>query len=85
MLVKDLMEVLQELDPDTQIILQKDAEGNGYSPLAAQGMGYYVANSTYSGDVYDEDWDADDCDLAQDEWLEMRTENPRVLVLAPTN
>lgn len=85
MLVKDLMEVLQELDPDTQIILQKDGEGNGYSPLAAYGMGYYVADSTYSGYVYDEDWTPDDCDLSQDEWEEMRTENPRALVLAPTN
>jgi hypothetical protein len=85
MLVKDLMEVLRKLDPDTQIILQKDAEGNGYSPLYAHGMGYYVADSTYSGDVYDEDWTPSDCCMDQDEWEEMRTENPRVLVLAPTN
>lgn len=85
MLVKDLMEVLQELDPDTQIILQKDGEGNGYSPLYAHGMAYYVADTTYSGTVYNEDWGADDCCLDQDDWLEMRTENPRVLVLAPAN
>jgi hypothetical protein len=85
MLVKDLMEVLQGLDPDTQIILQKDSEGNGYSPLWCHGMGYYIADSTWSGDVYDEDWLPEDCCMDQDEWEEMHKENPLVLILAPVN
>jgi hypothetical protein len=33
MTVAELIEVLQGLDPDRKVILQKDAEGNGFSPF----------------------------------------------------
>jgi len=33
MKVKELIESLKKLDPELEVILQRDPEGNGYSPL----------------------------------------------------
>lgn len=33
MKVKDLITLLQSVNPEKKVILQKDQEGNGYSPL----------------------------------------------------
>jgi hypothetical protein len=53
MKVKELIEQLSEMDPELEVILQKDAEGNGYSPLAgSDGDCVYEAESTYHGNVY---------------------------------
>lgn len=53
MTVKELREALAELPDDMPVILQKDSEGNGYSPLAgADGEdSFYVEQSTQSGTV----------------------------------
>ena len=38
---------------DAVVILQKDSEGNGYSPLSGvDAESVYKADSTYSGEVY---------------------------------
>lgn len=34
MKVKDLINLLRSADPDKIVVLSRDAEGNGYSPLA---------------------------------------------------
>ena len=52
MKVKELIENLQMCDPEDEVILKKDAEGNGYSPLSSLYEGLYVPDSTWSGDVY---------------------------------
>lgn len=83
--VKELIEALQEFDPEMPVILQKDSEGNGYSPLAAWGKGTYVADSTWSGEVYDEDWTAEDCAMEKKDFKKMRAKNPMAIILAPTN
>lgn len=87
MTVAELLEILTELDPNTEVILQRDSEGNGYSPLYATGMGYYIPenHSQYEGYVYDVDWSADDCGMDHDEWVSMQEEYPISLILAPTN
>jgi len=51
MKIRELLAQLEGLDPEREVILQKDAEGNGYSPCAGLGLGAYVADSTYSGEV----------------------------------
>lgn len=52
MKVKELIEELKKVDGDRVIILQKDAEGNGYSPLAGLDSEVnYRADSTWSGDI----------------------------------
>lgn len=85
MKVKELIEALMVLDPDMEVILQKDAEGNGYSPLAgADPDGIYIPETAWYGYVYDSNWTAEEADMDEDEWEEM-LERPRALILHPIN
>lgn len=85
MTVKDLKEQLADLPDDMEVILQKDAEGNGYSPLAGiDPDAIYIPDSTWSGDVYDSTWTANEAVMDDDEWEEM-LQNKRSLVLFPIN
>ncbi len=52
MTVKELIESLKTLPMDAPVILQKDAEGNGYSPCAGTDTAIYVASNTWSGNAY---------------------------------
>jgi|WetSurMetagenome_2_1015567.scaffolds.fasta_scaffold15150_2 hypothetical protein len=45
MTVRQLIKELQKLPQNRQVILQKDAEGNGYSPLAG-----VDDNASYNGE-----------------------------------
>jgi hypothetical protein len=54
MTVRELSTILASMDPDRVVILQKDGEGNGYSPLAAKGVhddSVYIAETTWRGEV----------------------------------
>lgn len=63
------------MNPELRVILQKDAEGNGYSPLSdASDDAVYVEESTWSGELYDH----------QDAGLE-GIEGEDVVVLYPIN
>ena len=85
MRVSELMDRLAELPEDAEVIMQKDGEGNGYSPLyEVDGNAIYVPKSTWSGDVYSTEWTANDADMDKDEWAQM-LKKPRCVVLAPTN
>ncbi len=50
--VGDLVDWLLVQPRDRRVVLAKDAEGNGFSPLATVSVGMYVAESTYAGEVY---------------------------------
>lgn len=80
--VGELIEALKGEDPATPVILQKDSEGNGFSPLAGSDPALYAAETDWMGEVYDlpgEDGpDPDDEDAAPDDAV-------RCLVLYPTN
>ena len=83
--VKELKEELEGLPDDMEVILQKDGEGNGHSPLSEVSSDYiYIEDTSYSGEVWYTEHSADDNDMEEDEWEEMK-ENPRVLVLFPVN
>lgn len=85
MKVKDLIRELQLLDPEMECIVQKDAEGNGYSPLAgADPNGIYIAETTWYGEVYDATWTAEDAGMDEDLW-ETMLRKPRCVVLYPVN
>ncbi len=53
MTVKELREALVDLPDDMPVIMQKDGEGNGYSPLyCADGdNNSYLAETTWMGEV----------------------------------
>ena len=83
--VKDLREFLAKMPDDMEVILQKDAEGNGYSPLSgADPNAVYIPDSTYSGEVYNMGWSASDACMTDDEWEEIKSK-PRALILHPIN
>lgn len=52
--VKDLIAELQHLPPGAVVVMSKDGEGNGYSPLSSAYLGSYVAETTWSGEWDDE-------------------------------
>ena len=88
--IKDLKKLVAEIPKEmdnAEVILQKDAEGNGYSPLAGVDTNaVYVPDSTWSGDVYSKDFSADDNCMEKDEWEKIKA-NPKLqcVVLFPVN
>lgn len=51
MTVGELIECLKTLDQNRIVVMSKDGEGNGYSPLSGFYEGAYEPNSTWSGSV----------------------------------
>ena len=51
MTVKELIEELKQLDETRIVVMSRDAEGNGYSPLSHFWTGAYRAETTWMGDV----------------------------------
>lgn len=85
MKVKELVHLLQSFDQDAQVILQKDSEGNGYSPLAvADHDAVYVPESTWSGAVYSTGWTAGEASMTEAKWKKFLLRK-RCVVLAPVN
>jgi hypothetical protein len=80
MTVKQLIAELQKLDPNRIVVLQKDAEGNGYSPLVGAEHTIYRPESTWSGQCYPDD-------PAKHEEYEYTKErgDKKAVVLWPTN
>jgi hypothetical protein len=72
MTVRELIEALADEDPNREVIMAKDGEGNSYSPLSSYWTGAYYADSTWSGKagleaITDEDREAgfDEADIVQ--------------------
>ena len=85
MTVKELIDVLHSFPSDAQVIIQKDGEGNDYSPLyCADGNAIYVPETTWSGIVHDTNWTAEDAGWEQSEWDNL-LKQPRCVVLVPIN
>lgn len=81
MTVKELRELLMSLPDDTEIILSIDAEGNAFHPLETATPGcIYI-----EGEILDDDWDNEEAGMSQDEWEDLKANNPRCIVLWPTN
>jgi len=76
--IKELKEVISKLPDDMEVILQKDPEGNGYSPLSgADPDAVYM-----EGDVYAMEWTAEDACMTNEEWAGIKAK-PRALILYP--
>jgi hypothetical protein len=85
MKVKELLDALTEADPEAEVILQKDAEDSGYSPLKGADLdAVYVPESTCSGDVYSMEWTSHVAGKTDAEWDEIQAK-PRCVVLYPVN
>ncbi|HKJ34277.1 MAG TPA: hypothetical protein VJ945_01415 [Flavobacteriaceae bacterium] len=85
MTVKELKETIANLPDEMEVVLQKDSEGNGFSPLyGADSDAVYIAKTTWYGDVYSMDWTADDACMTDEEWEKIKSK-PRTLILRPVN
>jgi hypothetical protein len=85
MTVKKLKEAIVNLPDEMEVVLQKDAEGNGYSPLSgADPDAVYISETTWYGDVYSMDCTADDACMTDEEWEDIKSK-PRTLILHPVN
>jgi len=83
MTVKELIEQLSEMDPDRIVIVSKDSEGNGYSPLCDVATAVYIAETTWSGEIGLEELTEEDIQQGYDE--EDVKEGEPAVVLWPTN
>ena len=84
MKVKELIEELKKEDPEKDIILQKDPEGNGYSLISGVD-GYCVYRTDdYENTVYDTRWNAHDAGFdSEKEWSTFKNNNENCVVLYP--
>ena len=72
------------LPDDTPVILAKDAEGNGFSPLVEADPGMYAADTTWSGEHYL----TEEQRLAKeqpDDWFQAPDDAVPAVFLWPTN
>lgn len=51
--VHELITLLKRMPLGATVVLQKDAEGNGYSPLADVRQGHYRAETLWTGEIYE--------------------------------
>lgn len=85
MKVHELIALLQTYDPELPVILQKDAEGNGYSPLdGADDDVVYQPENDWSGTVHTMSAGHDEACLDLDEWEELLKAG-KCVVLWPLN
>ena len=69
MKVKELIEKLQNIHPETEIFLARDPEGNGFAPLDKDhSEAIMVKDGSREYSFYDPNWDADDACLTEQEW-----------------
>ena len=59
MKVRELIEMLEKLDDDVMVVMSRDSEGNGFSPIADVDASHYTAFNTHSGECLHPDDVAD--------------------------
>jgi len=86
MTVAELKLQIQFLPDDMEVILQKDGEGNDYSPCAgADSESIYVPETTWCGKAYHLSWNSEDAGMTSTEWRQLKKDNKRSLILYPVN
>jgi hypothetical protein len=82
--VGELVDYLMTQPRDRLVVMAKDVEGNGYSPLADAVEAMYEAESTWAGEVYltPEELAAK---ADPDDWTEAPDDAVRVVLLGPVN
>ena len=80
--VGELIDYLATQPRDRKVVMAKDAEGNGYSPLEDASEGMYEADSTWSGEIYPT---PESPEGQSDEYSHASPDAERVVVLGPVN
>lgn len=55
MKIRELIDLLNRYDPETEVVVSRDSEGNSFSPVDGYSDGIYVADNTWSGEMYEEE------------------------------
>lgn len=55
MTTAQLIQILATFPPDMEVILAKDEEGNGFSPISDLSNEWYAAVNSWSGEIIDPD------------------------------
>jgi hypothetical protein len=84
MKVKELIEHLATANPNSEVVLQKDPEGNGYAPLDGVDTQGIIIESDDEYLVYSPDWSSDDAGMDEAEWDQAK-KSLRCVVLFPVN
>lgn len=85
MKIKELIETLSAYDPECEVVMSGDSEGNVFKTISnLVSVGIYVPENGWCGQFYDDQWDADDACIDEDEWNEM-LEGPRTICIWPVN
>ena len=90
MKLSELKEKLNKLPAEydnCEVVCQKDAEGNGYSPLAGiDPFTVYIPETTWCGNVYSISYTAQDNCMEEDEWEKIKNDKSlAAIVLFPVN
>lgn len=87
MKVKELKKLVAAIPAelnDVVVLVQADAEGNGYDTLRGVDTGALVVIHGYREiDVYDNDWSADDAGMTDEEWEDFKKEAQRAVIIFP--
>jgi hypothetical protein len=86
--VGELLDYLATQPRDRKIVMAKDAEGNGFSPLADAEESMYTATSTWSGEVHPTPEQLADLIRDGSGWTEEDAapdDSERVVLLGPVN
>lgn len=85
MKVKDLIKKLQEEDPDLEIFISSDPEGNNIQDIPENCLGEVSIYQKYGGDIrtWSLDWCADDACENEYEWEKMKKTYPKGIILYP--
>jgi len=51
MKLKQFIQILSQEDPELEVIMQSDSEGNGYSPFSSYWIGAYRSITTWYGEA----------------------------------
>jgi len=79
MKVKDLLDQLSDINSESDVFLQIDAEGNGYNELrVVDGDAFF-----YDGEIFDPGCSAEDCCLDEKTWDNIKNNDTKCLVLSP--
>ncbi len=84
MTVSELIKELQRVDGNRKVVLQKDSEGNGYSPLYNIWEGAYLAETDWSGEAYLETLSDNDKKQGYTE-EDVREDGEKAVFLSPIN
>ena len=85
MTVNELIKQLRNIEPSTEIVMSKDAEGNDFSPLADVCFYYtYIPTSTWSGDIINLNLSNEELEINDEQRKDFENEK-KVVTLWPTN